>query len=169
MFCCFQYAQTLEKGDYVVRLFIRHEKIESLEKLKDISLYIRNAISGVSQDLYTSHLGLVKGTGKKSGSKAVQKNATATYFLHPIADDKLPKGVTNGNFLIGELGVFKESGVNKVDNHRIYYHINNTGGSSKKDKQSSASAKKAEPKKKTDEAEKLKEAVRDAQVPFITK
>lgn len=62
----YKYARSLEKGDYVIRLNIRHEKIESLEKLKETSLYIRHTISAISQDAYTSYPGLLKGTGKKN-------------------------------------------------------------------------------------------------------
>jgi tripeptidyl-peptidase-2 len=161
-----KYAASLDKGDYVVRLFVRHEKIEQLEKLKELSLHVRNAMSGVTQDLYTSHVGLLKGTGKKSGSKTVQKNGTATYFLHPINEDKLPKGAATGHFLIGELSLFKDSAASKVDTHRIYYNLNNVGAG-KKDKASKPKKDEAKPKKS--EEEKLKEAIRDAQVPFVAK
>jgi tripeptidyl-peptidase-2 len=154
----------------VVRLFVRHEKIESLEKLKEVSLHVRNAMSGVTQDLYTSHIGLLKGTGKKSGSKTVQKNATATYFLHPINEDKLPKGAAAGHFLVGELSLFKDSAASKVDTHRIFYNLNNVGGgAAKKEKATANKSKKDDAKAKKTEEEKLKEAIRDAQVPYVAK
>jgi tripeptidyl-peptidase-2 len=169
-------VQTLEKGDYVVRLFVRHEKIEQLEKLKELSLHVQNAVSGLTQDIYTSHIGLLKGTGKKSGSKTVQKSGSTTYFLNPIPDDKLPKGAAAGHFLVGELTLFKDAAISKVDTRRIYYNVNNVG-SGKKDKSSATSktAKTAADKGNDakvatkSEEDKLKEAVRDAQVSFIPK
>ena len=169
----YKYTASLEKGDYTVRLFVRHEKIEMLERLKELSLHVRNSITGVTQDIYTSHVGLLKGSGKKSGSRVVPRNSTVSYLFAPINDDKLPKGLAGGHFLIGELGLFKETAVNKVDNHLAYYHVNNVSTAKKESKQnngckSTVKVEKNDKPKKT-ENEKLKEAVRDAQVSYIVK
>jgi len=89
----FKYARSLDKGDYVIKLHIRHEKTELLEKLKDVSLNVRHSISGqLSQDIYTSYHGLLKGVGKKNGAERIQKNSESTYYLNTIGEDKLPKG-----------------------------------------------------------------------------
>lgn len=98
----------------MVKLFIRHEKIESLEKLKDTNLHVRHAITAINQDIYTSFIGLIKGTGKKSGSEKILKNNENSYFLGPIAEDKLPKGIANGHFLSGEISFYKDVAVSKV-------------------------------------------------------
>jgi hypothetical protein len=64
-----------------------------LEKLKDITLNVRHSISGqLTQDIYTSYQGLLKGVGKKNGAERIQKDSETKYFLNTISEDKLPKG-----------------------------------------------------------------------------
>ena len=110
-----KYARSLEKGDYIIKLHVRHEKIEMLEKLKDLSIYVRHTISGqINQDMFASHISLLKASGKKTFTDLVQKNNESTFFLNVIAEDKLPKGIANGHFLSGELTLFKDSQVSKV-------------------------------------------------------
>jgi hypothetical protein len=142
----YKYARSLDKGDYVVRLHVRHERIELLEKLKDVSLHVRHTPSGSSllvQDVYTSMSTILKGGASKKPTERIQKNTERSFFLAPIADDKLPKGIANGNFLIGELTLFKDAAICQVDTHRILYQINNYGGSKKNnDKQSEKAAAK---------------------------
>jgi hypothetical protein len=98
-----------------VRLHIRHEKLETLEKLKETSLYIRRPISGsLSPDIYLSYGGLLKGTGKKSSPERIQRDSELFYYLQPIAEDKLPKNLLSGHFLSGDLTFFKDSAISKV-------------------------------------------------------
>lgn len=120
----YKYCRTLEKGDYVVRLHIRHEKMDMVEKLKDVTLNLRHSLSSsVSQEIYTSYAGLLKGNGKKSGAERLSKNTDSSYFLNPIADDKLPKGAANGNYLVGELSLFKDSVISKVVMHFLFIYM----------------------------------------------
>lgn len=178
--------RTLEKGDYVVKLHIRHEKIELLEKLKEIVLYVRRPISGtLSPELYLSYANLMKGTGKKTGPERIQKDTEVTYFLNVLPEDKLPKGVANGHFLSGDLTLYKDAAISKVDKHQIMYQINNYGSSAKKQAASSnaskekssgkgddasvASSTSANNNKADDKDNKLKEAIRDVQVSYILK
>ena len=145
---------------------MRHEKIETLEKLKETILYLRHSISSINQDVYTSQIGIMKGTGKKTGTEKILKDSEATFFLQPIQDDKLPKGATNGHFLSGELSLFKDSAIGKVDNFRILYQINSHG--KKAEKQGSKKAEATDLKPKSEE-DKLKEAIRDIKVSYIQK
>ena len=185
----YKYTRSLEKGDYVIRLHVRHERTDQLEKLKETVLYVRHQITGtISQDIFSSVPNVLKGTCLKKNGERIQKNSEKSYFLGPIAEDKLPKGVANGHFLVGELSLFKDATVNLVDNHRISYQINNYGSvpvkktekaevvaSSKASKTlSDASVSSSEPnaaknlKNKTDE-DKLKESIRDIKVAHILK
>lgn len=89
-----KYARSLEKGDYIIKLHVRHEKIEMLEKLKELSLYVRHTISGqINQDMFASHVSLLKANGKKTFTDLVQKNNESSFLLNVIAEDKLPKGI----------------------------------------------------------------------------
>jgi tripeptidyl-peptidase-2 len=111
----YKYARSLDKGDYLIKLHVRHEKMEMVEKLKDITLNLRhNLPSSLSQDIYTSYAGLLKGTGKKNGAERIPKGTDTSFFLYPIADDKLPKNIANGYYLVGEMSFFKDSAVSKV-------------------------------------------------------
>ena len=86
-----------------------------LEKLKDLSIHVRHAITGqINQDLFASYKALLKGTGKKTITEVIPKNGEATFYLGPISEDKLPKGVANGHFLSGELTLFKDAQASKV-------------------------------------------------------
>lgn len=86
-----------------------------LEKLKDISIYVRHTISGaIYQDLFSNYNALLKTSGKKTISETIQRNNEATFFLNVIPEDKLPKGIANGHFLSGELSLYKDSQINKV-------------------------------------------------------
>lgn len=163
-----------------MRLFIRHEKIETLEKLKDTTLLVRRSMSSLSQDVYASYSSLLKSTGKKTSPERIQKEAERVFYLAQIAEDKLPKGIASGSFLSGELTLFKDATISKVDKHRIIYQINGHGSSSAKKQsgttsssgkektpQPSSSSTKADEPSKLDE--KLRESIRDVQVAHILK
>lgn len=175
-----KYSQTLEKGDYVIKLHIRHEKLEQLEKLKDLSLHVRHSLSSqTGQDVFSSYAALLKSaSSKKTISERIQKNSEATFYLSSISEEKLPKGITNGHFLLGELSLFKDSDVSKVDNHRIIYQITSSSSSSHSSKKDKAISKSVTPvqsdivsssstSKKEDD--KLRDAIRDLQISWITK
>jgi tripeptidyl-peptidase-2 len=164
----YKYNKQIEKGDYVVKLFVRHERIDALEKLKDLSIHLRQSISSFSQDVYSSFLGVLKGN-KKSGALSIQKQTSKSYYLHPINEDKLPKGVQNGNFLVGDITFFKDSSISKVDKHRILYHINSLSKKENNKKNDQSKASSALPCKKKSDSEKLKDSIRDTQVSFVSK
>ena len=111
----YKYASTIDKGDYIVRLHVRHESVDALEKQRELSLYVRHTVSGsLGQDVFLSHNAVVRGAGKKTGSERLLKDNEITYYVSTIADDKLPKGVANGHFLSGEISFFKDSKISKV-------------------------------------------------------
>lgn len=117
-----KYSRSLDKGDYVIRLHVRHEKIELLEKIKDITLYVRHSISGsINQDIFTSYSGLLKGVGKKTGAETLNKNTETTYYINTIPDDKLPKGTANGYFLSGDISFYKDASVSKIVSFSVLF------------------------------------------------
>lgn len=168
----YKYSRTLEKGDYLIRLFVRHEKLDQLEKLKDLWLHVRSALSGggLTSEIYSSMGNLQKCTGGKKASKVIAKGGFATYYIGSVSggDEKLPKNIQPGHYLVGELSLFKdESQVAKVDFHRIQYNINAAPSKGSKNALQIAPAKSEKAKKS--EEDKLLEAMRDIQVLYVSK
>ena len=179
----YKYARSCDKGDYVVRLHVRHERMDALERLKDATLNVRHALAStgqLGQDIYTHYAGMLKGNGKKNGAQRMARGSLVSYYLGPIGDDKLPKGIAAGHYLAGELSLFKDSAIAKCDNHRVFYMINNpatsaSANSKQKDKSDKTAASKsggdaaaAKAAAKSDE-EKLADALRDVRVAHILK
>ena len=89
--------------------------MESLEKLKETSLFLRRSLSAsLSQDVYVSYGALLKNSGKKTSPERIQRGAERVFYLNTIAEDKLPKGIAVGHFLSGELSFFKDAAISKV-------------------------------------------------------
>ena len=83
-----QYNVKLDKGDYVIKLQVRHEKRDLLERLKDIILQLNIKLSSsVSVDLFASQ-SLAQIGGKKFSTQTLQKNKVCPVFVAPIPDDK---------------------------------------------------------------------------------
>jgi len=98
-------------------LFIRHEKIEQLEKLKALVLYTRQNVSNTPQYMHSSYSSLLKGSKKLNISEKIFRGETFTLFLDSIADEKLPKSIASGHFLKGELVLYKDSKISKIVNN----------------------------------------------------
>ncbi len=110
-----KYKTSIEKGDYIIRLHIRHYEVESLEKLRDITLNVRHTLSGqLGQEFYANYGDLLRGSKRKSGPETIQKNTETSLYIGPIQEDKLPKGIANGHFLTGNLRLFPDSSIQKV-------------------------------------------------------
>jgi hypothetical protein len=95
---------------------VRHDRIDMLEKLKELCIHVRHTLSssGIIQDIYTSVPGMLKGTGKKLGAERVLRGNELTYYVSSIPEEKLPKGIANGHFLIGELSFYKDFQISKI-------------------------------------------------------
>ena len=84
-----QYATRLEKGDYTVKLQIRHEKVELLLRLKDVAMTISTKLgSSLSLDVYRSHAQALIG-GKKMCTQNLAPGQIQPIFITPLAEEKL--------------------------------------------------------------------------------
>ena len=84
----------LEKGDYTIRLQVRHEKREALEKVKDVVMLLHHKLAtSISVDLYSTWGNALTG-GKKMAAITVQRGAVYPLYVAPIPDDKYVLGDT---------------------------------------------------------------------------
>lgn len=78
----------IEKGEYVIRLQVRHEKRELLEKVNEILMLATFKLATpISVDTFASHKNAIHGS-KKLSSVVMNRNDRQTIFVAPLANDK---------------------------------------------------------------------------------
>ena len=109
LLCLWQYTLKLDKGDYTLRLQVRHDRKEMLDKLKDMVLLIDQKLSSsLSVDVYQTVNGALNGKAKFGSTMTVPRGGSVPVFVPPIPDDKLPKGASLGQILTGQVTFRKE-------------------------------------------------------------
>ncbi|KAG0716947.1 Tripeptidyl-peptidase 2 [Chionoecetes opilio] len=118
-----KYSLKLEKGDYTIRLHVRHERPDLLEKLSDLPLTILTKLTQeVKLDVYTTFNAAVA-SGKKAQTVTMPPGTCQPIYLTaPSLSDKTLKGLglTPGQALIGTLSFAKDEQVRKaVSSHKF--------------------------------------------------
>ncbi|XP_071798150.1 tripeptidyl-peptidase 2-like isoform X2 [Asterias amurensis] len=154
------YTMKLDKGDYTIRLQVRHENRDLLEKLKDMVMLIDQKLSSsLSVDCFQSVTSALNGKSKFN-TATVQAGGSVAVFIPPVPDDKLPKGASLGQMLTGTITLAKNE-PGKTDSYPFIYVLTQTPHK--------PHAAKAEKTKEKTKEEEFAEALRDFKISWITK
>jgi len=158
------------KGDVVVRLQVRYDNPEMLEKLRDLPLWIERKLGkDVSLSVYPSHEAAV--SGKESFRKRhVRRGACSSVFVAEPSASDLPKGCKCGDVLMGtvtyEAGDDSLPGAGKKPGGFPLTYVVGPDVESKKDGEA---GKTPDPPDERSVMEKLEEAVRGTKVKELEK
>lgn len=85
---CFQYNIKLEKGDYVLKMHVRHDKKDHLEKLNEAQLLLSQKLaSSLSLDCYSNYSQALI-SGKKGSLATSFVSNTVSFYIALLAADK---------------------------------------------------------------------------------
>uniref|UniRef100_A0A182NNK7 Tripeptidyl-peptidase 2 n=1 Tax=Anopheles dirus TaxID=7168 RepID=A0A182NNK7_9DIPT len=118
--------EKLEKGDYTIRLQVRHEKKELLEKLTEANMIVnfKLASNSLSVDVFKSYNQVLSG-GKKMTSCYMEAGACRPIYLAPITSEKLQKASipSQCSWLEGSITYAKEDIIKKCVSHSFQYML----------------------------------------------
>jgi tripeptidyl-peptidase-2 len=162
----YKYTSKLEKGDYILRMHVRHEKREMLEKLSDKSLLLQHKLaSSISMDVFPTYSAAVTG-GKKFSSCTLQPGMSTAVYIPALPTDKLPKNGGSASMLTGTISYAKDEIGRKADVYPFKYILTDSHKRSKSEKSES---KEKEKDKEQSKEEEFTEAVRDLKIVWVAK
>ncbi|XP_067127626.1 tripeptidyl-peptidase 2 [Centruroides vittatus] len=154
-----KYSVKLDKSDYVMRFQVRHEQRSLLEKLTDMPFLLQQKLpSSLSLEVYATHSQAIIG-GKKFANKTLPPGVSCPVFFLPLSTEKLPKGYSAGQYLLGTVSFPKDELGKKADSYPFKYII----------PEAPKKASKSTPEKEKSIEEEYKEAIRDLKVSWVAK
>ncbi|XP_076435935.1 tripeptidyl-peptidase 2-like isoform X2 [Babylonia areolata] len=174
-----QYPVKIDKGDYTVLLQIRHEKRESLERLRDTVMLVHHKLpTALSLDIYSTWANALAAGKKMPATLTLEKGGVTPLFVGQLPDDKVPKGSGAGWYLSGSLSLAKEEPAKKASSVNFTYVLteipqrsnapkNGKGG--KKEEKGKEKGKEKDKEKEKGKEEEYLEALRDLKVSWIHK
>lgn len=155
------YTTKLEKGDYTIRMHVRHEKRELLEKLSELTFHVEQKLANaLTLDVYPSHSAAMNG-GKKLESTWVYFKRSFPLYIAPLPSDKLPKNCSH--YFTGTATFTKDEFGKKANSFPIRYILTESS------KKSSNKSDNKEKEKEKNKDEEFCEALRDMKVSWISK
>ncbi|KAF0915843.1 hypothetical protein E2562_039168 [Oryza meyeriana var. granulata] len=160
----------LSKGEYTLQLYIRHDNMQSLEKLKQLVLFIERKLEKkdfIQLSFYSEPDGPIVGNGTFKSSVLVPGEPEA-FYVGPPSTEKLLKNVLPGSVLVGSITYGAVRSFNKKDDqnqhapasYSISYLIPPSKVDNDKEKGVSAVRKSI--------SERLDEEVRDTKIKFLS-
>ncbi|GMN44594.1 hypothetical protein TIFTF001_013779 [Ficus carica] len=104
-------SSKLPKGEYNLQLYLRHDNVQYLEKLKQLVLFIERNLEEkdvVRLSFFSQPDGPVMGNGSFKSSVLVPGKKEA-FYVGPPSKDKLPKSCQQGSVLFGAISYGKLS------------------------------------------------------------
>ncbi|KRT78345.1 Peptidase, partial [Oryctes borbonicus] len=123
-----KYTIKLSKGDYTIKLHIRHDKKDYLDKLADAPLLLNQKLTNpITLDVYSSHSQAVIG-GKKAIFGHTLCSSTVPLYIAPLPSDKyVPKNNNAAQYLTGYITYAKDELGKKADCYPVKYILCDSG------------------------------------------
>jgi tripeptidyl-peptidase-2 len=153
----------LDKGDYVIRLQVRHEKKDLLEKISEVVLQVSFKLANsIGMDIYKSFNNAVLGNSKKVSTIILPAGVAKPFYLAPLPNEKITKNIVGqSSWFDGQIILSKDEFGRKVDVHKFTYIISE-GPPVKKNGTSP-------PKETKTKMDEYKEGLRNYKCDFIAK
>lgn len=153
----------LDKGDYVIKLQVRHEKKDLLEKVNEAVIQASFKLaSSLNLDIFKSFNNAVLSNNKKITALPMVAATTKSVYIAPLPAEKITKNaVTGSSWFEGQIIFAKDEFGRKVDTNNFHYII--TEGPTVKKANGGA------PKETKSKLEEYKEGLRDYQCQMIAK
>ncbi|KAK7380315.1 hypothetical protein VNO78_32823 [Psophocarpus tetragonolobus] len=164
-------SSKLPKGEYILQLYLRHDNVQILEKMRHLVLFIERNLEEkdiIQLRFFSQPDGPLMGNGSFKSSSLVPGIKEGLY-LGPPPKEKLPKNSPQGSVLLGAISYGKLSFAGQGENknpkkhpasYQISYLVPPNKIDEEKRKSSSLSSKK-------NVSERLKEEVRDAKIKVL--
>ncbi|XP_059046932.1 tripeptidyl-peptidase 2 [Achroia grisella] len=117
-----KYSVKLEKGDYVLRVNVRHENRSLLERLQELPVLVQQRLpQPITLDVYCSHLQALTG-GKKFVSASLSNGNVLPLYIAALPADKLARSTLSvGQNLTGTLTLARDELGRRVDARALHY------------------------------------------------
>ncbi|KAK3447198.1 hypothetical protein EUGRSUZ_A02778 [Eucalyptus grandis] len=164
-------SSKLPKGEYTLQLYLRHDDVQYLEKMKHLVLFMERNLEEkdvMRLNFFSQPDGPVMGNGSYNSSVLIPGKKEAIY-LGPPTKDKLPKNSQPGSVLVGAISYGKVSNAGQDNgkspsknpaSYQISYIVPPNKVEEEKGKVSSSRCTKSV-------SERLQEEVRDAKIKFL--
>ncbi|KAG7310304.1 hypothetical protein JYU34_003059 [Plutella xylostella] len=119
-----KYSVKLDKGDYTLRLNVRHESKQVLELIAELAVLLQQRLpQPLTADLYCTRHEALTG-GKKFNSATVPTGGILPLYLSSIPSDKISRSnLTVGQTLTGTITFTKDELGRKVDTYELVYVV----------------------------------------------
>ncbi|KAK8692720.1 hypothetical protein V6N13_070327 [Hibiscus sabdariffa] len=163
---CYPESSKLPKGEYMLQLYLRHDNVQYLEKMKQLVLFLERNLEEkdvIPLNFFSEPDGPVMGNGTFKSSILVP-GKKESFYISPPNKDKLPKSCSQGSVLVGAIShgklSYAEEGKNPQKNP-VSYQISYVVPPGKIDEDKGKGSSSASTKSI---GERLEEEVRDVKI-----